>query len=110
MMNEAPMSRRRALKQGVAMLLGVGCVAAAAAAVTGQKRPRRVSVWEADTFPFDVDYVTLNGSRIEHVVECNEASGWLCRLARVTELASGRSSLRKQWLRGDVRIYWKAPA
>lgn len=55
-----------------------------------------------------VDYVTLNGARVDGVTECNDVEGWL-RCYQWDGEPYARGTLpRTAYLTGGVRVHWRS--
>lgn len=57
---------------------------------------------------FDVDFVTLNGERVDRVVELNDVEGWLTHYGPNLEIEN--DSIRTFHRTGTVRIHWRKRA
>lgn len=54
---------------------------------------------------YDVEYVTLNGKRLEHVTSLNDVDGWVEYIGPI-DPADKQRRLRPYHEKGEVRVYW----
>ena len=89
--------------------LALACIPAALIRVFGHASDYIPTghVVAGDAQAMRVDYVTLNGARVENVIECNDVEGWLRRYVDLGSLKS-ISDPQFQYRTGQVRIHWLA--
>jgi hypothetical protein len=62
-----------------------------------------------DAAMWSIDYITLDGERVERVWECNDVEGWLrCHVGGFGTLGGHHERLRIEYRTGVVRLHWKA--
>lgn len=62
-----------------------------------------------DPYAWDVDHVTLDGERIDHVVELDDVNGWLKHYSDLLQWTPtvARQSPPARYRTGVVRVHWK---
>lgn len=98
---------RRGFLSGLAVA-GTGAAAVALGVETGQIRvsPPYVPAGRIEAGSHGsrrVDYITLDGKRLEHVMECDDVEGWV-RLYVDMDHDDGPKIERRS---GEVRVHWR---
>lgn len=100
------MTNRRAFVASLAALTGSAAVASALPPNDVGPTYEPAGLLEPNTIAaMDIDYVTLDGVKQEHVLRAHDVEGWVEVLIDY-KLADGRTIMRQHHRRGVVRFHY----